>query len=1233
MNATHYRAKSIFLSAAEIASLDERRAFVEAACAGDVSLRGEVEELLLHQQSLENFLEAPAVAADMEHAPLFDEALMERPGATIGPYKLLEQIGEGGMGVVFMAEQTKPVKRRVALKIIKPGMDTRQVIARFEAERQALALMDHPNIAKVLDAGTTVAGSLREPSPPDDAPANCLAPRASQLAPSQCIEPPASSLQSPASRPFFVMELVHGVPITDYCDQCQLSTRERLELFVTVCQAVQHAHQKGVIHRDLKPNNVLVAIQDGKPAPKIIDFGVAKAIGDQSLTERTLTTAFAQMIGTPMYMSPEQADLSPLGVDTRSDIYSLGVMLYELLTGATPFDKQRIQEASYDELRRIIREEEPPKPSARLSSLSLRERAGVRATAETAANQAADLVTTIAEKRRTEPRRLRQTVRGELDWIVMKCLEKDRNRRYETPNSLARDVERYLHDEPVQACPPSAAYRFRKFVWRNKVAFFAVSVLAIAILVALLSLSVSNSRITRERDQKDIALKEKLDALDIAQAREREAKDQLFLSLLSQAKAHRQAGKMGQRVESLSALAQAARIRVDERLRDEAIAAMALPDVRLGTTWRFSIPEQELLEFDGHYERYIRLDDRGAVSVRSLADDREIQRLVPVSNQALASLSALRFSPDGRLVAASEAGGKLHVWRVADGQTILPDIPDITYAPAFSPDSRRMAIGQNESAVCYDLTTGKESARWQLPGRAYSMAFDPVGRRLAVTYFGSGIVSVYDAADGGKQLTEFSICEHSVGHSADQVVTWHPDGNRLAVSDCHNNDIQIWDVAAGTKLVTLAGHVQQVAGLSFHPDGALLVSASWDGVIRMWDVATGRPVMQIPMGLAGLQFSEDGRWLGVTIRGQQIQALEVVPTNVYRTWGAGMGGFQGNFSPDGRLLAVGFDDGARLWDVIAGRELARLPGPIASVFFHPTGHELFTCAPGGLNRWPIEERPEFPHDLHIGPAQPIPVPIVPQRADASADGRTIAVVSEAEGKAVTINFPGPDATNGESVREGLTLMHPGATIVALSRNGRWLATSGWHSTRVRLWDAHTGRMVHEWSPGERSHVVFTPDSRVLILCRGDEFSFWDLESLQPIRRIHRDVSLFPGQVGFSPDGRLMALEMAPGVIHLKDVATARTVARLEDPFGDRAAWIGFTPDGTQLAVVAPYARAVHTWDLRAIRVELKSMGLDWDWPAFSMLESPKVGSLPGEPILRIKGLDSTSPRQPPITDN
>jgi serine/threonine protein kinase/tetratricopeptide (TPR) repeat protein len=460
--------RDIFIAALQEEDPTRRQAYLDQTCAGHPELRQQVENLLRLSEGAGSFLEKPAAVSEATGefpGAAEDAGSPEAPGSVIGPYKLLERIGEGGMGTVWMAQQIEPVQRVVALKLIKAGMDSRQVIARFEAERQALALMDHPNIARVLDAGTTGAG-----------------------------------------RPYFVMDLVKGVPITRFCDEHQLTPRQRMELFLPVCQAVQHAHQKGIIHRDLKPSNVLVALYDGKPVPKVIDFGVAKAAGP-SLTEKTLVTGFGAIVGTLEYMSPEQAQFNQVDVDTRSDIYTLGVLLYELLAGSPPFSSKELGKLGLLEMLRVIREQEPPRPSTRLStSVS---------------------IASIAALRHTEPRKLSNLVRGDLDWITLKCLEKDRARRYETASGLARDIQHHLNDEPVEASPPSPVYRLRKLLRRNRGPVLAASLVLLTLMTGIIGTTWGFLRADQHRRKAEGALNAERQAREQAMAALRSTTDEI----------------------------------------------------------------------------------------------------------------------------------------------------------------------------------------------------------------------------------------------------------------------------------------------------------------------------------------------------------------------------------------------------------------------------------------------------------------------------------------------------------------------------------------------------------------------------------------------------------------------------------------------------------------------------------------------------------------------------------
>ncbi|HEX7450245.1 MAG TPA: protein kinase, partial [Pirellulales bacterium] len=814
--------RAIFDAARQIESPEARSSYLRQACAGDRGLLERVEQLLRVHDEDETFLRSPAV-------PLPLLAAADGPGALIGPYKLVEQIGEGGFGMVYLAEQIRPVRRRVALKIVKPGMDTRQVIARFEAERLALAMMEHPNIARVFDGGAT-----------------------------------------PAGRPFFVMELVKGVPITRYCDERQLSPHDRLQLFVAVCKAVQHAHQKGIIHRDLKPTNVLVAAYDGQPVPKIIDFGVAKALAQQ-LTERTLVTSFGGIIGTLEYMSPEQAEFNARDIDTRADVYSLGVILYELLTGVTPLAHERLKRTAIGEALRLIREEDPPKPSTRLSD-------------------ARDSLASISAQRKLEPAALTQALRGELDWIAMKALDKDRDRRYQTANGLARDIERYLNDEPVEACPPSPAYRLRKFARKNRGLLSAIGAFALMLSVATAVSGLLAYRATlAER-----AMGEERDRAELEAARARGHEYVAHMNLA-------QAAWEGNRLAHLATLLQ------------DHVPSPNEDDLR-GFEWYYwqRLIDTPLVTFQGH--------------------QREV--------------AAVAISSSGRLAASASHDGIAKIWQLENGRELqtLRGHKDVVASVALSPDDKQLATASFDGTVkIWDVATGNERAT--LRGHSawvVSVAFSPDGRQLASASH-DRTVRFWDATAGTQLRT---IPAHS---DIVMCVAFSPEGRRLA-SSSKDRTIKLWDVTSGEELSKLAGHTDEVACVAFSPDGRRLASASLDYTAKVWDTATGACLKTIAAHTERVfcvAFDPLGGRLATAGWDQTIRfwdASTFQSLGILKGHGQSIMGIA--FSSDGRRLVSGsLDRTAKVWNSVAGQETDYVhhtasPWPMHGIAFSPDGSRL-----------------------------------------------------------------------------------------------------------------------------------------------------------------------------------------------------------------------------------------------------------------------------------------------------
>lgn len=1067
----------------------------------------------------------------------------ERVGAAIGPYKLIEQIGEGGFGLVFVAEQQKPVRRRVALKLIKPGMDTHEVISRFEAERQALALMDHPNIARVLDAGTTDSG-----------------------------------------RPYFVMELVHGIPITDYCDQARLTPRERLELFISVCRAVQHAHQKGIIHRDIKPSNVLVTLHDGRPVVKVIDFGVAKAL-HQPLTDKTIYTRFAQIVGTPLYMSPEQAEMSGLDIDTRSDIYSLGVLLYELLTGTTPFDRKRLSQVAYDELIRIIRDEEPPRPSTRLS-------------------RSTETLSAVAAQRRTEPARLSRMFRGDLDWITMKAMEKDRTRRYETANGLARDIERYLNDEPVEAGPPGAGYRLRKFAHKNRTALrIGCAFLVLLIIGAIASTWQAIRATVAEHNaniQRDIAQKNELET---SQARVETQKERdkvgaanqklertlgdlrhtLYVSDMNRAFTFWRDGNI-QRVEELldrhrprpgeeeiRGVEWHYLRRLSERFQKtllfdakSEITALAIsPDGKCLATgsvrenlafWdastgalRLKVPEGRAgsLAFSGDGSTVVTnskplpqasTDRAGTASVRFWDVATGNERPAGRFTLAVDKFAPTEFSSDGSTLGGITPDGKFRIWNTTSGReqaTLDPFATDARVPHVDIPHAlvHRVAVGQDGKTVAWQL--GPTTMVWDVPTKSmkfkhsnlrrwgFALALSPDCKLLAC-HRGSEphVVELWDWRSN-KKLADLEGFQSTV-----TILRFSGNGKLLAAGD-QFGIVRLWDAATYKELATFKGHAIGIGGLVFAPDSQWLYSASYDGVVRRWRIAPEPDPDTIDDDSANYPlhfgFSRGGKSLFLSSR----LKTGSPPRLTVRHWDLAsrreLACFQlplsslndaTAISPDGSLVVFG-SQGAHavtLWDVMKNREVGKLE----------------------IETW------------------------LPRKAWFSSDGRTVAL---ADSHGLTL-------WDTETAKRRSTIEQPGIGATAFSPDDGIIAavTSSKNGDAILLWNASTLAEPARLSDGA-ARLGFSPDGRCLAAIGGENVTLWNVAARRAQATLKLGHSLTERQAmiwngAFSPDDKFYA-GIDEYQLYVWDAATGERIWKPKGPMGEVACFI-WSPDSRTL---------------------------------------------------------------------
>jgi WD40 repeat protein/tRNA A-37 threonylcarbamoyl transferase component Bud32 len=1062
--------RAVFTEAAEIADSAARAAFLDSACQGDQSLRSRVERLLDADSHAGNFLRD---RADTTTLGLVSEKIGER----IGRYRLIERIGRGGCGVVYLAEQEEPVRRRVALKVIKLGMDTQSVVARFEAERQALAMMDHPNIARVFDAGATETG-----------------------------------------RPFFVMELVSGLKITDYCDQYQLSLPRRLELFITVCHAVQHAHQKGIIHRDLKPSNILVSQHEGVALAKVIDFGIAKATA-QTTDSGSGLTVVDQVIGTPAYMSPEQAGLGGGDVDTQSDIYSLGVVLYELLTGHTPLDSKSLAGANTDEVRRIIREVQPIKPSARLTQgFSLKE------------------------------------VRGDLDWIVMKCLEKDRGRRYETANGLAMDLRRHLDHEPVIARPPSRLYRVQKIIQRNRLTFAAASVIALVLVAAVIVSSQLAFRATKaERAQTSLR--------GLAESNAEESRLRLIRRYVAEGN---RLAEQGRPLAALPWLVEALQLEKGDpqRERDERVrigqTLVGAPELRLNLSLGKPV-NCITVSFDG--SKVVLGSEDGSIRV-SLAGGSGTTGL----NFSLpGKVGTVRISPDGGRVLAMDISGHARVWNAETGEAVTPlldtnekkakpDAPKpIKPSASFSPDGKLVLLAWcSKAAQLRDAATGDLLREFPHRDRVYFAAFSPDGRYVATTSK-DGEAKVWETATGnpaGPPLV----------HNGE--VNWaqfSPDGNKLlAVRDRHY--VQLWDWRNGLRLAPEIPRRSNLYHASLSPNGTNILTTAWSGYAHVYDAVSSRLMygFQQHGALVDAVFGPDGRSIATACDDGNAWVWDVADATANPLMlPQGSEITQICYSGNGHFLAVADRAGhARVWELEpAQRGVNRLPGnDVEWVEFDPSGHRALVVSTGSETGVTVYETETgaLVSSAKFKSGEAL-------QANFSPNGRRMLVFGKGKTARILDTETGREICPAITQRDRLYDAH-------WSHDGKYILTAA-GSSGAHLWDAETGKAAVTFpTPRVANIIVPEPKGPNLAIADDHNIEIWEYSGTHRISGPFHISGAIRG-IEFSAHGKYLAISRdgnSESVVEVRDVATGKLIGA---PLIHRGAVHGFefSPDDRWLA--------------------------------------------------------------------